>query len=170
MKSTRDRTHSAEPQGLPAILFSVGSFVFAIAASAVAEIQVPAQAPLLENAGGAGSVSSSLVRDGRRYWVVDANRYFQVPRTRSKRLLLFSEMPIALKVDSILRMTTLPKILPLPQAFHGEERKWYLGLAVLEEQVVPVVNPASLLKPETLAELQAQAGTTVHLDPAAVLA
>lgn len=168
MKSIRDKSHAIEPQGTPAILFSVGKFVLALAASAVAEIQVPAQVESPEKR--CGTVTGTLMRDGRRYWVVDSHLHFQTARSRGKRLLLFAEMPVALKVDSILRMTTLSKILPLPQAFHGDERKWYVGLAVLEEQVVPVVNPACLLAPETLVELQSQATVPRVTDVAAVLA
>lgn len=169
MKPAREKAPPARPQGLPAILFSVRQFVFAIAASAVAEIQVPSQVGSPEKCQ-CGAIISSLVRDGRRYWVVDANRHFQIARTQSKRILLFSEMPVALKVDSILRMTTLPKILPLPHAFHGDERNWYLGLAVLDEQAVPLVNPASLLVPEKLVELQSHIDATVQSEAATVLA
>jgi hypothetical protein len=67
-------------------------------------------------------------------------------------------------------MTTVPNVLPLPHAFCGEERKWYLGLAVLDEHVVPVVNPACFLAPETLLELGAIAADAGTIGVTAVLA
>ena len=104
-----------------------------------------------------GNVCNTLFRDGRQYWVVDTNLHFQYREpAASDALLLLSEMPVALKVDSIiLRTTRVTNKLPLPQAFRGKEKNWYVGLAVIDDQVIPVVNPASLLSQETLHELLA---------------
>jgi hypothetical protein len=42
-------------------------------------------------------------------------------------------------------MTEVARVLPLPQAFQGEERNWYTGLALLDSTVVPVISPDALL-------------------------
>lgn len=92
-----------------------------------------------------GKVHHTVTRDGRRYWVVDANIHFGMMPTHSSRLLMLAESPVAVKVDAIVRMAEIGKVLPLPQSFKGDERNWYLGLTLLDGTVVPVVNPASFL-------------------------
>lgn len=138
---------------MPAILFVVGEYVFAIAASSVAEIQIAKETDCCTS-GRAGTVSKTLLHDTKHYWVVDAHEYFSLSSTRSTRLLLLVDTPVALKVDSIMQMTILPKVLPLPLAFQGDDRNRYSGLALLEGRAIPVVNPASFLSAEGLCELE----------------
>ena len=128
------------------ILFVVGEHTFAISASAVTEIQSTQEMkPLASQMFRYGKVHHTITREGRRYWVVDANIHFAMMPTQSSRLLMLAESPVAVKVDAIVRMADIGKMLPLPQSFKGDERDWYLGLTLLDGMVVPVVNPASFL-------------------------
>jgi chemotaxis signal transduction protein len=133
------------------ILFTIGDTTFAIAAAAVNEIQALQETKSFTSI---GKVRSTLEREGRRYWVVDANLHFHMPPTNSSRVLLMNESPVAVKVDGIERMTEMGKLLPLPNAFQGDERHWYLGLALLGGKVIPVVNPAAFLSHFELSALE----------------
>jgi chemotaxis signal transduction protein len=141
----------------PVILFAVGKTTFAIAASAVDEIR---------NLDGLVSCSMSSAyrslrkvkftfeRNKKSYLVVDANLHFHTPPTRATRILVLRNSSVAVLVDSIDRMCELTAVRKLPQAFTGEERSWYRGLTVLEDQLIPVVNPqAFLTKAETAVAL-----------------
>jgi len=141
--------------GLAVILFTIGEQMFAIGASAVNEVQsLQGLTALGHQPRQFGKVRHSLVREGRRYWVVDANIHFGMMPTHSSRVLLLNSSPVALKVDEIVRMTEIAKVLPLPQAFHGEERNWYVGLTLMENVVVPVINPEVLLSHFDLTALE----------------
>jgi chemotaxis signal transduction protein len=130
------------------ILFSVAGTTFAIAAAAVEEIRsVTGLKPL---PGGHLHAKFSkfkyrLERDGRTYFVVDANTHFRILPTNHDRLLVLRDRPAAVLVDAIDRMTEIDAIHPLPRAFIGDEREWYRGLAILKEDVVPVVDAAAFL-------------------------
>jgi chemotaxis signal transduction protein len=128
----------------PVILFVVGECTFAIRASGVAEIQSLQEMKPLEGVQ-FGKVHHTITREGHRYWVVDLNIHFGMPESPSSRVMMLSDSPIALKVDAIVRMTDMTKLLPLPQSFRGDERNWYVGLTVMHGAVIPVVNPASFL-------------------------
>ncbi len=136
------RTHRGS-RTQPVILFVVGGYTFAIFASAVAEIQSLQGMRRLPSV--YGKVHHTLVREGHRYWVVDANLHFGIAHSESTRVLLLADSPVALKVDSIARMAEISRLLPLPQSFQGDECSWYLGLTVMNGMVIPVVNPSSLL-------------------------
>jgi hypothetical protein len=43
----------------------------------------------------------------------------------------------------------------LPNAFCHEERRWYRGLTVLDQSVIPVVSPEGFLTPDELSLLDA---------------
>jgi hypothetical protein len=45
----------------------------------------------------------------------------------------------------------------LPKAFRGEERNWYRGLAYIEDNVIPMVNPAGFLTAAEFEKLDAAA-------------
>ena len=142
----QSRRRNRGPKTQPVILFVVGEHTFAIAASAVTEIQSTQEMkPLVSQMFRYGKVHHTITRDGRRYWVVDANIHFTMLPTPSSRLLMLAESPLAVKVDAIVRMAEIGKLLPLPRSFKGDERNWYLGLTLLDSKVVPVVNPASFL-------------------------
>lgn len=141
---TRKRVHHGEP----VILFAVGGTTFAIAAADVDEIR---DAAGLEpfRAGHLGpkfaKFKHTLQREGRAYFVVDADIHFHVLPTRHTRLLVLRGAPVAVLVDAIDRMTEIAAIHPLPKSFTGEERHWYRGLALLKEDVIPVVDATAFL-------------------------
>ena len=155
MRLARQKKRVQRSLGFPVILFTIGDNIFAIGASAVNEIQ---SLQGMESLGSSprqfGKVRHTLTREGRRYWVVDGNIHFGMMPTRSTRVLLLGSHPIAVKVDGIVRMTEVPRVHPLPQAFHGEERSWYLGLALIDGLVVPVVNPETFLSHYDMSSLE----------------
>ena len=64
-------------------------------------------------------------------------------------MLILRHAQAAVLVDSTDRMTQISVLHALPQAFSGAERNRYRGLAVLNGEVVPVVNQTAFLsKPE----------------------
>ncbi len=130
------------------ILFSVAGTTFAIAASAVEEIRSvtglqPLPAGYLQPK--FSKFKYRLERDGRTYFVVDANTHFRILPTNHDRLLVLRDRPAAVLVDAIDRMTEIAAVHPLPKSFTGDEREWYRGLAVLKEDVVPVVEAGAFL-------------------------
>jgi chemotaxis signal transduction protein len=152
-------------QGHPVILFTIGETTFAIAASAVNEIQSLAGMKSIPQRQ-FGKVRHTLEREGRRYWVVDANIQFGMLPTHSSRVLLMNESPIAVKVDGIERMTEIVRVMPLPKAFQGDEQNWYAGLAVIDGKVIPVVNPAGFLSHHELNALEDSDARTAHAEVA----
>jgi len=156
--------------GEAAILFAIGPQKFAIAASAVDRIHdleglesiPPHVHPRL------AKVRYTFERESRRYYVVDANLLFRILPSRHSRMMLLhpaknDQAGVALAVDGIDRMMSLPRIQSLPKAFHGDERSWYRGLAVVDGRVVPVVNPASVLNSAELMVLDSAVNARLAL-------
>ena len=130
------------------ILFVVGATSFAIAANAVDEIRSTQGLCPLELPPGHGHLAKvryTLERGARTFYVVDVARHFRMAQTVPARVLLLRDMPVALLVAGVDRMTEIVSVRALPQAFRGEERRWYRGLALVGEQVVPAVNPEAFL-------------------------
>ena len=130
------------------ILFTVAGFKLAIAAGAVKEIRG------LEglNAFTLGGISErveklryTLERGGTTYFVVDASRHFRLASSSPGRVLVLRNSSTAILVDSTDRMTDISTLLALPRAFQGDERTWYRGLAIVNDEVIPVVNPGAFL-------------------------
>lgn len=145
------------------ILFRVGVYRFAIAAAAVDEIRnldglQPRRAGYMSKL---AKVTHTLVRQKkdreRTYFVVDASMQFQLPKPALDRVLVLSGAGAAVLVGSIERMTQINAVQPLPKAFSGAERDWYRGLAIVEKEVVPVVDPGAFLNKGELAVLHAGA-------------
>jgi chemotaxis signal transduction protein len=65
-------------------------------------------------------------------------------------LLVLRDHPVALLADSIDRMMQVSGIHAVPHAFHGAERNWYRGLAVMAGKVIPMLEPSSFLGREEL--------------------
>lgn len=140
------RKHGAR-HGEAAILFAVGGHKFAIPATEVEEIRdlhglqrVPASAHFP-----VPKVHFILLRERRHCQVVDASTHFRMPPSKATRVLVLRHGEVALTADSIDRMTEISTLAPLPMAFRGEECQWYRGLAVVDDTVIPVVNPAAVL-------------------------
>ncbi len=98
-------------------------------------------------------VRHTLERGRRTYYVVNAGIHFGLPVTRPTLVLILRQFRAALLVDRIDRMADIPAVHPLPLAFKGEERRWYRGLAYLDDSVIPVVEPTGLLTPEEFQRL-----------------
>jgi chemotaxis signal transduction protein len=129
----------------------VGGFRFAIAAGAVKEIRGTRGLHDFAQGGIAARVDKlrfTLQRDGTTYFVVDAGRHFHLPQSSPGRVLVLHDSPTAVLVDSTDRMTDISTLHPLPRAFTRDERDWYRGLAVVNGEVVPVVNPGAFLSKE----------------------
>jgi hypothetical protein len=154
---TRKRMHRGEAM----ILFSACGATFAISAADVDEIR---------DASGLESLPPSylgpkfakfkhtLQREGRTYFIVDSNSHFRVPPTCHTRLLVLRGAPAAVLVDGIDRMTEIATLHPLPKSFTGEERDWYRGLAIVKEDVIPVVDARSFLSKAESTVLKAAFG------------
>jgi len=87
--------------------------------------------------------------------VVDAARHFQLPPSHPSRVLVLRNMPTGVLVDSTDRIMEISALHALPPAFTHEERGWYRGLAVVNGQVVPVVNHGAFLNRAELETLRA---------------
>ena len=143
------------------ILFTVGAFKFAIAANAVSEIR-NVEGLQRFSSGVAytqvAKVEFTLERNGATYFVVDAARHLHLQPVRPTRLLVLRHSPAAVLVDSTDRMTEISVLHALPLGFHGEERRWYRGLSVLDGEVVPVVDHEAFLSKSETVVLRVQAG------------
>ena len=138
------RTRHAEA----AILFAVGPYKFAIAASEVDEIRdMHGLAPTLLRSAPIAlrKVRYLLRRERRNYYVVDASMHFHLKPSDPARVMVLRGGLVALTADSIDRMTEITAIAPLPRAFQGEETKWFRGVTLIENAVVPVVNSKTVL-------------------------
>jgi chemotaxis signal transduction protein len=162
MKISHSRSRRAASSSVreSAILFTVAGKLFAIAADAVDEVRnidglahcnPSSRYPKL------AKVTFTLERQGCRYFVVDAGAHFGMTSVTSEaaRLMVMRNTASAVLVDGIERMHDIAAIQLLPAAFRGEERRWYRGLTVLNQRVVPVVNSDAFLTRAELTLLEA---------------
>jgi chemotaxis signal transduction protein len=138
------------------VLFFVANQIFAVAADSVQEIRstdsLAGSASEIENPELA-KVRHTIERSRRTYYVVNAGVHFGLPVTRPTLVMILRQFRAALLVDRINRMTQIPAVHPLPLAFAGEERRWYRGLAYLDDTVIPVIEPTGLLTPQEFQRL-----------------
>ncbi|HXQ25657.1 MAG TPA: chemotaxis protein CheW [Candidatus Acidoferrales bacterium] len=138
------------------ILFIVAHQMFAIAADSVQELRstdsLSGAAIEIEQAD-LPKVRHIIERSRQTYYVVNAGAHFHLPVTRPSLVLILRQLRAAVLVDSIDRMAEISRVYPLPQAFTGEERRWYRGLAYLDDMVIPVVQPGGFLSPEEFQRL-----------------
>ena len=154
--SIRPRQTAKKPASEDVILFHVGEMRFGIAARDVDEIRnmdgMTAQHfgpdPRI------AKVKSTITRKkgsvDQIFYVVTSAAHFHVNAASPTRLLVLRDHPVALLADHIDRMMQITILHAIPQAFHGAERKWYRGLAVMDGKVIPMVEPASFLGREEL--------------------
>ncbi len=144
----------------PVIVFVAGGAQMAIPAGALHEIRstdsLAGEAAMLQRADFPW-VRHTIERGGTTHYVVSVGSYFGLPRTRPSLVLVLRGVRCALLVDRIERMDALSSIYALPRAFQGDERQWYLGLALFEDGAVPMLNPHGLLTSEHLEKLDARA-------------
>jgi len=86
---------------------------------------------------------------------VHGGTLFGLPASQATLVFLLRRGRAALLVDSIERMAAITRLQAIPQSFCHEERAWYRGLTVLEEGIVPVLNPEGLLSSEEIGLLDA---------------
>lgn len=140
------------------ILFAVAGQTFAIAASAIEEIR---------STDGFSSAAAEIalrdipkvlhrLRRGRKwYYVVNACVHFDLPVSRPTLILVLRHSCVAVLVDQIDRMETIARLMVIPRSFSGPERVWYRGLTLIDDNVVPVLNPNGFLTQNELAQLGA---------------
>lgn len=140
------------------ILFAVAGHTFAIAASAIDEIRstdgfssVTSETTL----NGVPKVLHRLRRGRKWYYVVNACMHFGLPASRPSLVLVLRRSCVAVLVDQIDRIETISRLMVIPQSFSGAERVWYRGVTLIDDDVVPVLNPDGLLTENELAQLGA---------------
>lgn len=146
------------------ILFSVGRQMFLVAAESVQEIRSTdglASAALEISLEDFPKVSHFFERRQRHWFIVNACTHFHLPISRPTLVLILRQARAALLVDHIVRMAEVSGVYALPHAFSGDERRWYRGLAYIEDQVIPVLNPGGVLTREEIARLDAHCATVV---------
>ena len=138
------------------VLFVVANQMFAVAADSVHEIRST------DSIAGAANeidhpelpkVRHTIERSGHTYYVVNAGMHFGLPVTRPSLVMILRRFRAALLVDRIDRMAEISGVYPLPHAFMGDERRWYRGLAYLDDSVIPVVEPRGFLTPQEFQRL-----------------
>ena len=149
------------------ILFRAGSQLFAISSASVQEVRSVdslAGVAVPVNETSLAKVRHAIPRTGRNLYVVNAPLHFGLRPTPAALIFLLRNSRIALLVDGIEKMTTMTRLLALPRAFCHEERAWYRGLTILDQNVVPVVNPAGFLSAEEISQLDAFAAQQTLAD------
>jgi chemotaxis signal transduction protein len=140
------------------ILFRSSNQIFAISSGSVQEVR-----SVDSLAGSAAELNDSTVkkvrhvlrRTDRTLYVVNSALHFGLRPSPAALIFLLRKSRAALLVDGIEKMTTMTRLQSLPPAFCNDERLWYRGLTVLDQNVIPVVNPLGFLTNEELAELDA---------------
>ena len=144
------------------ILFRASTQVFAISSASVQEVRsvdslsgvaVEINEPAL------AKVRHALRRSERNIYVVNAALHFGLRPSPAALIFLLRKSRVALLVDGIEKMATMSRLQALPGAFCHEERLWYRGLTVLDQNVLPVVSPSGFLTAEELALLDALSGS-----------
>jgi chemotaxis signal transduction protein len=140
------------------IVFAVSGFKLAIAAGAVKEIRGMEGLHPFTLGGISTQIAKlkyTLERNGATYFVVDAAQHFKLPPSHPSRVMVLRNVPTGVLVDSTDRIMEISALHALPPAFTHEERGWYRGLAVVNGQVVPVVNHGAFLNRAELETLRA---------------
>lgn len=119
----------AAPTQINAILFRVGPYRMAIAASALQAIR--------KDRGLAPAEFGCTA-------IVSAHEMFGIPSGEGSCLLVLHPGQVAVRVDTIERMFATASLERLPRAFQGAERDWYSGLALSDGMVIPVLKPETL--------------------------
>ena len=156
MRQKRTLPHNTVRESV--ILFTVAGFRFAMAASAVSEIRSAQGLDLFYGGNrhkATAKVAYTLERNGVTHFVVSVGRHFHLPSSTSTRVLILRHTAVALLVDNTDRMIEISVLHALPRAFAGDERTWYRGLAIVNGDAIPVVNPAAFLSRGEVAVLRA---------------
>jgi hypothetical protein len=76
--------------------------------------------------------------------ILYAHTLFNVTPGQDARLVVLRRGDIGVGVDRVEKMIETGAPRPLPHAFQGSERAWYLGLVHADGALVPLVNPEAL--------------------------
>jgi chemotaxis signal transduction protein len=143
------------------ILFRASSHIFAISSASVQEVRgvdslsgvaVDINEPSLQK------VRHAIRRGDRNLYVVNAPLHFGLRPAPVALIFLLRNSRVALLVDGIEKMTTMSRLQALPGAFCHEERHWYRGVTVLDQNVIPVVSPNGFLSSEEISFLDTVTG------------
>ncbi|MFI5072945.1 MAG: chemotaxis protein CheW [Terriglobales bacterium] len=140
------------------ILFAVAGQAFAIAASAIDEIRSTdsfSSAASEIAVEGMPEVRHRLRRGRRWCYVVNACAHFDLPVSRPTLVLVLRNSRVAVLVDHIDRIETISRLMAIPQSFSGQERVWYRGLTLIDDNVVPVLSPFGFLTESEIMQLDA---------------
>jgi chemotaxis signal transduction protein len=158
----------AAPQKSPAarteqiILFRASTQVFAMSSTSVQEVRsVDSLSGVAVDVNEATlpKVRHAIRRGDRNLYVVNAAVHFGLRPSPAALVFLLRRSRVALLVDGIEKMMTMSRLQALPGAFCHEERSWYRGLTVLDQNVIPVVNPLGFLTSDEIALLDALSGS-----------
>lgn len=144
------------------ILFRCSDQIFAISSTSVQEVRSVdslAGAPQEFSEPSLPKVRHAVRRGERNLFVVNAAIHFGLKPSPASLIFLLRNSRVALLIDGIEKMTTMTRLQALPEAFCHQERIWYRGLTVLDQNVIPVVNPEGFLTQEELFHLDAIAGS-----------
>ena len=156
------------------ILFRSSNQVFAISSASVQEVRSVdslAGASMAIDEATVPKVRHVLRRGEQSVYMVNAALHFGLRPSAGALIFLLRKTRVGLLIDGIEKMTTMTRLQALSPAFCHEERLWYRGLTVLDQNVIPVVNPQGFLSENELqqldaavaASLEAQAASTVGM-------
>lgn len=140
------------------IVFRVCGQLFAVSSASVQEVRSKdslSGASVEITAPGLRKVRHVVRRGDKSLFLVNAALHFDLPFSPGTLIFVLRKTRTALLVDGIEKMTAMTRLQALPQSFYHEERRWYRGLTVLDQDVIPVVNPEGFLSQEDLALLDA---------------
>ncbi|HXX99748.1 MAG TPA: chemotaxis protein CheW [Candidatus Limnocylindrales bacterium] len=158
--ATPNKSHSLRAEQI--ILFRASTQIFAVSSASVQEVRSVdslAGAAVEINEASLAKVRHAIRRGDRNQYVVSAAVHFGLRPTPAALIFMLRKSRVALLVDGIERMTSMTRLQALPGAFCHEEREWYRGVTVLDQNVIPVVNPGAFLTAEEISYLDAVTGS-----------
>jgi chemotaxis signal transduction protein len=150
------------------ILFRCSTELFAISSASVQEVRsvdslAGAETEVADS--GIPKVRHALRRSDRNVYVVNAAIHFGLKPSPASLIFILRNSRVALLLDGIEKMTSMTRLQALPLSYCQEERSWYRGLTVLEQNVVPVVNPLGFLSAEEFQLLDLISGDSLKAAP-----
>jgi len=165
LAATSQNSHPLRTEQI--ILFRASTQVFAISSASVQEVRsvdslsgvaVDINEPSL------AKVRHALRRGDRHVYVVNAGVHFGLRPSPAALIFLLRKSRVALLVDGIEKMSTMSQLQALPGVFCHEERAWYRGLTVIDQNVIPVVHPGGFLVTDEISLLDALNGSRSFAD------
>jgi chemotaxis signal transduction protein len=152
------------------ILFRCSTQVFAISSASVQEVRsvdTLAGSPVEIDEPSLPKVRHMFRRGEQNLYVVNGAVHFGLRPSPASLIFLLRRSRTALLIDGIEKMTSMSRLQALPAAFCHEERVWYRGLTVLDQNVIPVVTPEGFLTTDELFLLDALVSRMGVPEPAA---